>query len=85
MSSKTELARWMSQKRVFATHDIMMWGVKNFSNRADRNKRDFVEQGLISKISPFFKKVRGYECKDDVYEVNQRAMREYLNPSLFKI
>lgn len=53
----------------FATHDVLVWGVKNFCNRADRYKRDFVEDGKIKKLDDDEKAFRGFSCRDDVYTI----------------
>ena len=68
----------MLAKKTFATHEVVAWGTENFYIRSDRSKRDFLSTGLITKLSNWQKEVRGWTCKDSVYEANERAIKEYL-------
>ena len=83
MTKQRELLLWMLHKKVIATHEALRWGVDNFYNRVDRTKRDFMEQGLIRKLSDFEKECRDISCKDACYEISERAIKDYLQPSLF--
>lgn len=82
-TKQDELLAWMRNKKTFASHEVIAWGLDNFYNRADRTKRDFVEEGLLIKLSPFEKKWKGYTCKDAVYKINEKEIANYLQPSLF--
>ena len=69
MTKQSQLLRWVKGKGIFATHEIISFGNQVlFYNRADRTKRDFLEQGLIRKLSQEEKQRRGFTCKDGVYE-----------------
>ena len=68
MTKKDELLNWMQFKKVFASHDVVKWSLDNFHLRADRDKRDFMKEGYIRKLSEFEKTMSGYTCKDAVYE-----------------
>ena len=68
LTKKAQLAEWMKQTRVFATHEVMAWGVHNFYDRADRTKRDLLAKGIIRKLSDDEKIMRNRMCKDAVYE-----------------
>lgn len=70
LTKKAELLDWMFKKRYFSTHEVVAWGLQNKYIRADRTKRDFLEQGLIRKIDDKEKKIRGFKCKDGVYTIN---------------
>ena len=83
MSKKVELLEWMKEQRIFKTHQVIEFGYRNFSNRADRDKRVFAEQGLIRKLSNWEKRQRGIESKEAVYETNEKAIKKYIQPSLF--
>lgn len=63
------LLEWMQVKRFFATHDVIRWGTENYYNRADRTKRNFVEQGLIRRLSQDEVIARGLNEKESYYEV----------------
>lgn len=82
MNKKIELLVWMKNKKIFASHEVVKWGTENFYIRADRTKRDFLEQGLIARLPEWRKELYGYKCKDAVYEANVKAIEEYLQPSL---
>lgn len=84
MSKKIELLEWLLTKGTVKTHEVIEWGYRNYSNRADRDKRILAERGLIRKLSEWEKKIRGIETKEAVYEVNRKAASVYLQPSLFK-
>lgn len=84
-AKRTELLRWMLRKKVFKTSDIIYWGCENFSNRADRNARDFAEKPLelIRRLSKFELKCKGIESKEGYYIADEEKIREYLQPKLF--
>ena len=71
-TKKDLLKNWMRQKQVFATHDVIAWGLDNFYNRAIQTKSDLLHEGFIEKLDDKEKAARGFVCKDDVY-----ACREY--------
>ena len=50
VDKKAELLTWMRKKQVFATHEVVKWGIENYSVSADRYKREFVEKGIIEPI-----------------------------------
>ena len=89
MNKRTELLHWMLVVKVFKTSDVLAWGCTNFSNRACRNSRDFAEKGegrdkgLIHRLSDFEKGVRGYNSKEGYYEINEKKIKDYLQPKLF--
>ena len=68
-NKKNLLAKWMQQKQYFATHEVVIWGVNNYyTSSADRIKRKFKENNLIRKLSKEEKILKGFKCKDAVYE-----------------
>ena len=83
MAKQRALLLWMREKKTFATHDVLRYGVDFFYDRADRQKRIFLEQGLIRKLSDFEKECRELTCKDACYEINKKAIENYLQPKLF--
>ena len=83
MTKQRQLLLWMLQEKTFKTSDILRFGIENFSNRASRTARDFAEQGLISRLTKFEKECRGIETKEGVYEIDEKAIRDYLQPKLF--
>jgi hypothetical protein len=68
VSKEKQLENWMRDKRFFASHDVIKWGVDNFYNRADRTKRDLIEQGKVRLCTDFERFSYGYTCKDSVYK-----------------
>ena len=68
-TKQEQLLDYMRQKHYFATHDIIKWASQNFYNRADRTKRNFLEQGIIRKLPEQEKIFRGFNSKDAWYEV----------------
>ncbi len=67
ITKKEQLKRWMREKVIFATHDVINWGTRNFYNRAAQTKGDFHTEGIIRRLGTSEKKMHGYKCKDDVY------------------
>ena len=51
ISKSEQLKRWMKKEKVFPTSTILWWGYCNHYNRADRTKRDFLQQGLIRRLT----------------------------------
>jgi len=82
-AKSTKLLRWMLMKDTFASHEVIQKGLEMYYIRADRSKRDFLEKGFIRKMSEWEKETKGWKCKDAVYQVNPRLIKEYLQPSLF--
>lgn len=83
MTNRTNLLFWMQRKKVFKTSDIIRYGSENYSNRASRDARDFAEQGLIRRLSKFELDVRGITSKEGVYVINEKAIKNYIQPKLF--
>ena len=68
MSKKDDLLLQMQRWGKFSSHQVCKWGLDYFHIRADRDKRNFRQEGLIRKLSGFEKTMAGYKCKDAVYE-----------------
>ena len=83
MKNKTKLLLWMLEKKTFKTSDILKFGIENFSNRAGRDARDYAELGLIRRLTNFELEVRGIKGKEGIYIINEKAVKEHLQPSLF--
>ena len=71
MTKKDLLKNWMRQIHVFATHDVIAWGLQNFYNRAIQTKGDLIREGFIQRLEGTEKRVRGFNCKDEVYECRE--------------
>jgi hypothetical protein len=78
-----QLLKWMRQKKIFSTHEVMQCGLDMFYARADRTKRDFMKQGLIRKLSDWEKEMRNLKSKDAYYITNEKEIENYLQPTLF--
>jgi hypothetical protein len=70
-SKRDMLKNWMRQTHVFATHDVIAWGLQNFYNRAIQTKGDLVREGFLCRLEESEKTQRGFICKDEVYECNE--------------
>jgi hypothetical protein len=51
LSKEKQLLRWCRQKGVFSKAEVISFGIRNYYLRADRTIRDFVQQGIVRKIS----------------------------------
>lgn len=67
-AKRDQLKWWMRNKGTFCTHEVLEFGLKNFHNRADRDKRDFAEAGLIKAIPHEEAMLRGLKGKEGWYE-----------------
>jgi len=67
LTKSQQMKNWMRDKRIFATHEVIVWGSKNYYNRANRTKQELWQNKVIRTLSDFEKFSYGYTCKDDVY------------------
>ncbi len=79
------LLRWMWEKKVFSTHEVLEWGIEHFYNRADRTKRDFVERGYIRPLGKFEKVMQGSLSREGMYEVNASAMADLVSEIILEM
>ena len=68
LTKEEQLINWMRQKKYFASHEVIQFGLSIFYIRSDRTKRNFLEKGFIKKLTDGEKAFIGYTCKDAVYE-----------------
>lgn len=62
LTKKEQIAEFIKQRGYFSKADIMTWGLKNYYLRADRTIRDFVQQGIVRRLSKdecLFRGLRG--------------------------
>ena len=50
MSDKENLKNWLMQFKYVRTSQILAWGTKFYSNRADRNARVLREEGFLRRL-----------------------------------
>uniref|UniRef100_A0A6M3IWX0 Uncharacterized protein n=1 Tax=viral metagenome TaxID=1070528 RepID=A0A6M3IWX0_9ZZZZ len=69
VSKKEQLKEWMRSKKIFATHEVIKWGINNFYNRAPQTKADLIREGLVRKLTPEEMKYQGFSefYKEEVY------------------
>ena len=68
LTKEEQLINWMRQKKYFASHEVIQFGLSIFYIRSDRTKRNFLEKGLIKKLTEGEKAFIGYKCKDACYQ-----------------
>lgn len=66
-TSKQQLADFIKEKHIVKTSDVIRWGVKNYSNRADRNARLLAAEGMIERMSDQDKNFYFPGIKEDVW------------------
>lgn len=67
-TNKDRLKLFLKSKRYWKTHEIIRWGVDNYSNRANRYKQELVQEGFLRHL-PQEEKYRLFGMiKEDVYE-----------------
>lgn len=50
-TAKSRLKDFLKKRRYWKTSDIIRWGSENFSNRANRDKQQLVEEGFLRRLS----------------------------------
>ena len=70
LSAKDRLYQWMKKEnRPIRTSEILAWGVKNYSNRADRNARQLASEFKICRM-PERKKIMYFgNVKEEIWEI----------------
>jgi len=64
---KEKLLEFIREKKVVKTHSVIEWGLKNFTNRADRTARDLATEGKIRRMEDSQKKFLFPDCREDVW------------------
>lgn len=67
MTKKAQLECYLRDRRVFKSSDVIKWGTENYSNRADRYKRELAEEGKIRRYTDEEKANAGFNTKESVY------------------
>jgi len=78
MNMRRELLKWMISKKEFTTHEVIQWGSEHFYNTADREKRHYAETGYLEALCKEEKMRKGYDTKEGVYLITQKAINENL-------
>jgi hypothetical protein len=47
-----QLRQWAQSRGVFSYHDVQVWAMDHYYNRAERTIRDFQERGWVRKLTP---------------------------------
>ena len=68
-TSKEKLLDFIQLRKIVKTHEVIEWGVRNFSNRADRDARQLAEEGKIKRMEDSRKRFLFPECREDVWEL----------------
>ena len=68
LSKREKLLQFIKEKHYIRTSEIIAWGVRNFSNRADRDARLLAEEGEIKRLSDSEKMFRFGGTKEGIYE-----------------
>jgi hypothetical protein len=45
------LKKWMMEREWFTTHDLSVWGSKNWFHRADRQAREMTVNGELERLN----------------------------------
>ena len=72
-SDKDKLLEYFKIKKTLKTHDVIEWGLKNGSNRAERNARQLAEENKIRRLTDEEKAQLFWylpKMKEDVWVVN---------------
>jgi len=70
LNKKEELFNFIRDKGVVLTHEVIEWGTKNQSNRAERNARQLAIDGKIRRVSEErMKLIYPYTVKEEAWEI----------------
>lgn len=67
VSDKNLLLQFIKNKKWARTSEVISWGVKNYSNRADRNARVLAEEGKIRRMTKEEKEYHFCDIGEDVW------------------
>lgn len=67
MTKKAQLLAWIRARGVVRTHEVIEWGLANYSNRADRDARALAKSGYLRRLSEFEKETRYGKIHEDVW------------------
>ena len=82
VTKKDILLRWMLQRGTFRTSDVLLWGISNFHNRSDRDKRDFAQEGIIIALNDNQKKEIGLTTTEGVYMTKNKYESRFKHPQM---
>ena len=69
LSDKDALWEFLKTRKYVKTSEIIRWGSQNYSNRADRNCREFAREGRLRRLTDE-EVMRHFGCiSEGVYEV----------------
>jgi len=77
MTAKQELLHYLYEtygENPFRTSDVIRFGVRHFSNRADRNARQLREEGLLERVERW--EDAYYPSKEKFYRLTEEGIKE---------
>lgn len=60
LSKRDQLKIWLKEKGFAKTSEVVRFGLENYHIRAERDCRDFANEGLIRRLTDQEKAFRGY-------------------------
>ena len=70
LTKKEELFNFIRDKGFVLTHEVIEWGIKNMSNRSERNARQLAADGKIRRMTEERKKlIYPYTVREDAWEI----------------
>lgn len=69
LSDTDALWNFLKTKKFVKTSEIIKWGANNYSNRADRNARNFAREGRLRRLTDEEVMRRFGSIGEGVYEV----------------
>ena len=68
-SKKSLLLSWIRSKGRARTHEVIEWGLQNFTTGADRYARKLAQEGKLRRMNDQEKSAVYGRTKEDVWEV----------------
>jgi len=69
MTDKEKLYNFIRFKKIIPTHEVLRWGLENYSNRAERNARQLAEEKKIIRLTKEEKEFLNIDTSQGVWRL----------------
>jgi len=71
ITAKERLVKFLRQYpfNFIRTSEIILWGTREFSNRADRNARELSSDGFLERLSKEEAVLNGFNTREGIYRI----------------
>ena len=76
LSDKDRLKEWLRGRPYVKTSDVIRFGSENFSNRANRNKQELVQDGVLRRLPDDECILKFGVLTEDVYQCMEYGVKK---------